>query len=62
MKAEIVDEIKDEIMEELWEIKDGLASSCKQDIGKLVERMTLIASRQGRLAEEVNYRERRKTA
>ena len=62
MELPVAPESKDEIIEELWSIKNGLASSCKQDMGKLVEEINMIASCQEQLAEEVKHRERPKTA
>ncbi len=38
------EEYKDEIIEELWKIKDLLSSSCTDDIRKLVEKMNKMAA------------------
>ncbi len=38
-----MEDIKDEIIEELWQIKDNLSSSCKGDMGELVKIMNRIA-------------------
>jgi uncharacterized protein YihD (DUF1040 family) len=38
---------KDEVLEELWHIKDQLSSSCNKDIRQLVERVNKIAQEQG---------------
>ena len=58
MEPTVAPEFKDEIIDELWSIKNGLASSSKQGMGNLVEEVNRIASCQEQLAEEVNYRER----
>ena len=38
---------KDEIIQELWKIKDEFSFSCNGDIKKIVERMNKIAEEQG---------------
>jgi hypothetical protein len=53
---------KDEILEELWKIKDEFSSSCDNDIGKIVEKMNRIVGEQALLGEEVNLREKTQAA
>jgi hypothetical protein len=45
--------IKDEIMEELWSIKDQLASSVGNDLEKLVSKMNDIAAQQKNSGQRV---------
>ncbi|MDA0745623.1 MAG: hypothetical protein O2954_03840 [bacterium] len=44
---------RDEIMEELWLIKDTLAASSQKDLEKLVWKMKAIAAEQKGLGPEV---------
>jgi hypothetical protein len=53
---------KNEIIEELWKIKDEVSFSCDKDIGKIVEMANKIAKEQTLLGEEVNLREKTQTA
>ena len=48
----------DEILEELWNIKDEFSSSCDRDMRKIIEKMKGIAVEQGFLGEEINLREK----
>jgi hypothetical protein len=51
-------EIKDEIIEELWDIKDRFAFSCDGDLRRIMERMNKIAREQTKeLGPEINRRE-----
>lgn len=34
---------RDEIIEELWEVKDNFSSSCNQNVGEIVKKMNMIA-------------------
>ena len=34
---------RDEIIEELWEVKDNFSSSCNQNVGEIVKKMNIIA-------------------
>lgn len=34
---------RDEIIEELWEVKDNFSNSCNQNIGEIVKKMNMIA-------------------
>ena len=45
--------IKDEIMDELWSIKDKLAASAGNDLKKLVGKMNDIAALQKNSGQEV---------
>ncbi len=45
--------IKDEIMDELWSIKDQLSSSAGNDLKRLVEKMNDIAAQRKGLVREV---------
>lgn len=38
---------RDEIIEELWEVKDNLSSSCDQNVGEIIQKMNMIADRLG---------------
>ena len=40
-------ENRDEIIEELWNVKDELASSCNQDMEQIVKKMNKIARNVG---------------
>ena len=53
---------KDEIIEELWRIKDELSSSCENNIKKLVQKMNMIAQEQGLLGEELDQRNKSEIA
>ena len=53
---------RDEIIEELWQIKDEFSSSCGKDIRKIVEKINKIAEEQGFSGEQINKREKIQTA
>jgi hypothetical protein len=50
---------EDEIIEELWRIKDNFSSSCNEDMGKIIETMNKIAEKEGfsdnRINKKVDY-------
>jgi len=52
------DYIKDDIIEELWRIKDEFSSSCNKDMKKIIDKMNRIAEKQDSLGEEVNLRKK----
>ena len=54
--------IKDEIIEELWKIKDELSLSCDKDMNKLIEKMNKLAQELNLPGEEVNLRKKSETA
>ena len=46
------DVIRDEIIEELWQIKDRFSFSCNRNIGELIKKMNAIA-------EELHFSEKK---
>lgn len=46
------DVIRDEIIEELWQIKDRFSFSCNRNIGELIKKMNAIA-------EELHFAEKK---
>ena len=58
--ADIIE--RDEIIEELWKIKDEFSSSSGKDISKIVERINKIAEEQGFSEEPINLREKVQTS
>lgn len=58
MTVKIREDIKDEVIAELWEIKAQMASSCRGDMSALVEKMNEMAVQQKELGEEVSFRDR----
>ena len=58
MTVKVREDIKDEVIAELWEIKERMASSCGGDMSVLVEKMNEMAAQQKDLGEEVSLRNR----
>ncbi len=49
-------ENKDEIIEELWRIKDNFSSSCKNNVDKFINEVNKIAQQNGFHGEQINHR------
>ena len=48
---------KDEILEELWKIKDDLAANCGNNMGKMIKKIKEIAAKQKLTGKEVDLRQ-----
>ena len=51
-------ENKDEIIEELWCIKDKFSSSCNKNMEKIIKTMNKIAEEKGFHEKEINLRKK----
>ncbi|MCP5004044.1 MAG: hypothetical protein GY941_08895 [Planctomycetes bacterium] len=58
----MVREAKDEIIEELWCIKDKFSSSCDNNIGEIIKTMNKIAVEKGFHGKQINQRKEVKTS
>ncbi len=58
----MVTDAKDEIIEELWCIKDKFSSSCDNNIGKFIKTMNKIAEEKGFHGKQINQRKEVKTS
>ncbi len=58
----MVKEAKDEIIEELWCIKDKFSSSCDNNIGEFIKTMNKIAVEKGFHGKQINQRKKVETS